>query len=134
MKSTSATRNPDTRVQCEGQTTTPRALPSEPSDDKGGPNRSRHWLEDYLTEQGAAASKIAKVDAAKAGIRERTLQRAVNSLGVTIESRGFPRVTWWQLPRRAINSCPCPASQNLGATGLNPQSRQLPSAGATATF
>lgn len=74
---------------------------------------AENWLEDYLTEQGAALSKTAKADAAKVGIVERTLQRAVNSLGVTVESRGFPRVTWWQLPSRATD----PISQNLGATG-----------------
>jgi putative DNA primase/helicase len=132
------------RVQWEGQTAhTARTLLSEPhDDDDGAKSEAVRWLEDYLAEQGAAPSKTAKAEAAKAGIRERTLQRAVNSLGVTVESRGFPRVTWWTLPNGATGL----GSQNLGATGAtgddlhkqngatgpNPQSRQLFETGATA--
>jgi putative DNA primase/helicase len=131
------------RVQWEGQTAhTARTLLSEPhDDDDDAKSEAVRWLEDYLAEQGAAPSKTAKADAAKAGIRERTLQRAVNSLGVTVESRGFPRVTWWTLPNGATGL----GSQNLGATGAtgddlhkqngatgpNPQSRQLFETGAT---
>jgi hypothetical protein len=92
------------------------------------------------------SSKTAKADAAKAGIRERTLQRAVKSLGVSVESRGFPRVTWWELSSPANDVTNPPAIQNLGATGAtgddlqerngatgpNIQSRQLIETGATA--
>jgi len=134
------------RVQWEGTTThTARILLSEPADDDGAKTEAEQWLEDYLTEQGAVPSKTAKADAGKAGIRERTLQRAVSTLGVIVESRGFPRVTWW-LPSRATDTSPPPGSQNLGATGatgddqherngataLNSQSRQLFETGATA--
>jgi hypothetical protein len=130
------------RVQWEGQTNhTARTLLSEPTDDGGAKTEAEQWLTDYLTEQGAAQSKTVKADAAKAGIRERTLQRAVNSLGVHVESRGFPRVTWWRLSSDATG----PASQNLGATGATGadqhkhngatgpdlQSRQLFETGAT---
>ncbi|HSS23159.1 MAG TPA: AAA family ATPase, partial [Mycobacterium sp.] len=103
------------RVQWEGETThTARTLLSEPADaDDDAKSEAERWLRDYLTEQGAAASKTAKAEAAKVGIRERTLQRAVNSLGVIVDSRGFPRVTWWQMPNGATS----PATQNLGATG-----------------
>jgi archaellum biogenesis ATPase FlaH len=134
------------RVQWEGQTGhTARSLLAQPSaDDDGAGTEAEQWLSDYLTELGAARSKDVKADAAKAGIRERTLQRAVKSLGVTVESRDFPRVTWWQLPSRA-SAANTPASQNLGATGATgddlhehngatgpiPQSRQLFETGAT---
>ncbi|MGH8328580.1 MAG: hypothetical protein ACRET2_17670, partial [Steroidobacteraceae bacterium] len=93
----------------------------------------------------AVPSKAAKAEAAKAGIRERTLQRAVNSLGAAVESRGFPRVTWWRLPDSASDANTLPGSLNLGATGAtrhilhkhngatepNSQSRQLFEKGAT---
>ena len=69
----------------------------QPSDDGGAQAEAEHWLEDYLTEQGAAASKIAKVDAAKAAIQKQTCGAPL-IVGVTIESRGFARATLWQLP------------------------------------
>ena len=134
------------RVQWEGQTGhTARTLLAEPSDDDGAATEAEGWLTDYLTEQGAVSSKTAKVDAGKAGIRDRTLQRAAKSLGVSVESRGFPRVTWWQLPSRDSDVTDTPASQKLGATGAtggdlhkqngatepNSQSRQRFETGAT---
>jgi hypothetical protein len=135
------------RVQWEGQTGhTARSLLAQPSDDDDGAGtEAEHWLSDYLTEQGAVPSKTAKADAAKAGIRERTLQRAIRSLGADVESRGFPRVTWWQLHGRGSDANASPASQNRGATGAtvddlrkqvgatvpNTQSRQLFETGAT---
>lgn len=136
------------RVQWEGSTNhTARTLLAEPHDDDSvAATEAEQWLHDYLTEQGAASSKVAKADAAKAGIRERTLQRAVKSLRVSVESRGFPRVTWWQLASPASDATATPASPNLGATGATgddqqerngatgeiPQSRQLCETGATA--
>jgi 5S rRNA maturation endonuclease (ribonuclease M5) len=137
------------RVQWEGHTDhTAHSLLAEPRDeDKGATTEAEQWLQDYLTEQGAASSKTAKADAAKAGIRERTLQRAVKSLGVAVESRGFPRVTWWSPHSGANDDNSAPASQNLGATGAtgddlhkqcgvtgpNLQSRQRGETGATDT-
>jgi hypothetical protein len=95
------------RVQWEGQTAhTARTLLAEPSDDDGAKTEAEHWLQDYLAEQCEVPSKTVKADAAKVGIRERTLQRAVSSLGVTVESRGFPRVTWWLLPSRDSDDNP----------------------------
>lgn len=136
------------RVQWEGHTDhTAHSLLAEPrDDDNGATTEAEQWLHDYLSEQGAASSKTAKGDAAKAGIRERTLQRAVKSLGVVVESRGFPRLTWWQLSSRANDATATPVSQNLGATGATGddlrkqngatepdiQSRQLFETGATA--
>jgi hypothetical protein len=136
------------RVQWEGRTDhTAHSLLTEPRDeDTGAATEAEQWLQDYLTEQGSASSKTAKADAAKAGIRERTLQRAVKSLGVVVESQGFPRVTWWQLHSPANDATNAPASQNLGATGATDddlqeqngatesitQSRQLFETGTTA--
>jgi hypothetical protein len=142
------------RVQWEGSTThTAHTLLAEVNDeDAGAANEAEKWLHDYLTEQGAASSKVAKADAARAGIRERTLQRAVKSLRVNVESRGFPRVTWWQLNlgnsdvvSPASNASAHPVPPNLGATGATDddlqeqngatepgmQSRQLFETGAT---
>lgn len=45
------------------------------------------------------------------GISERTLQRAMNDLGIEHDRRGFPAVTYWRLPSRAM---PIPTSR--GAT------------------
>lgn len=103
------------------------------------------WLADYLTEHGTVRSKDAKTDAGKAGIKERTLQRAAKNLRVCAEARGFPRVTWWALPSGANTSDATPDTQNLGATGATgrylhkqngatgeiPQSRQALRDGAT---
>ncbi|EUA34592.1 hypothetical protein I552_5375 [Mycobacterium xenopi 3993] len=44
------------------------------------------------------------------------MQRAVNSLGLVVESRGFPRVTWWRLANAASDAS-TPTPENLGATG-----------------
>ncbi len=136
------------RVQWEGQTThTAHTLLSEPSDDDGGAqSEAEFWLHDFLTEQGAVPSKNAKAAAAKAGIKDRTLQRAAKKLRVVVDNRGFPRVTWWQLPSRDSQDKRTPVSQNLGATGatsddlhkqngatvINLQSRQVRETGATA--
>lgn len=112
------------RIQWEGATThTARSLLSEPigGDDDGAHSEAERWLLDYLTEQGAVPSKTAKAEAAKAGIKDRTLQRASKSLDVVVDSRGFPRVTWWELRSRDNRVTSIPVSQNLGATGATGQ-------------
>ncbi len=63
------------------------------------------WLEDYLTSQGGtASSKDVKAAGRKEGHSESTLKRARQKLGVTSESSGFPRQTWWTLPGTAVQS------------------------------
>lgn len=97
-----------------------RALLANSSDGGDGGNfvtEAENWLEDYLTEQGAAPSKDVKVAAKKAGISERTIERAAQKLRVEFESRGFPRATWWSLPSRATTLEGPAVTQNLGATG-----------------
>jgi hypothetical protein len=112
------------RVQWEGATThTAYSLLFGPSsDDDGGVlTEAERWVTDYLESQGGAAlSREVKAEAANVGIAERTLKRAVKSLGVVVDSRDFPRVTWWQLPSRAsgaTRSDDTPGTQNLGPTG-----------------
>lgn len=129
------------------QTAREHLAASADSEGEGGETltEAELWLHDYLTEQGAAPSKVAKADAAKAGIRERTLQRAAKRVGVVTDSRGFPRVTWWQLPGPNSGASGAPVSRELGATGATgddlhkqfgatggvSQSRQASSDGAT---
>ncbi len=60
------------------------------------------WLEDYLHASGGAAeSKVAKADGAKAGHIARNLQRAATRLEIKVESSGFPRRTVWTLAQVA---------------------------------
>ena len=133
------------RVQWEGQTDhTARTLLSTPADDDQAATEAQQWLQDYLSGESSVLSKTVKAEAAKAGIRERTLQRAVKSLGVTVESKGFPRVTYWSLSDGATSL----GRKNLGATGVtgddlqkqngatvpNSQSRHGFERGATARF
>ncbi|MCV7428058.1 AAA family ATPase [Mycobacterium montefiorense] len=137
------------RVQWEGSTEhTARTLLSalDGDDEHGAATEAEQWLADYLTEQGAAPSKTVKAAAAKAGIAERTLKRAAKSLPVVVDSRGFPRVTWWEIPSQANASQDTPVSRNVGPTGptggelqkcdgppgLNPQLGQVRETGPTA--
>lgn len=131
------------RVQWEGLTErTARDLLSDAADG-GAATEAEQWLADYMAEQVAVSSKTAKADAARAGIRERTLQRAVKSLGLVVASRGFPRVTWWELDSRdsplgaqkagATGATGHDLRKHNDATGPETQSRQLRETGATAT-
>lgn len=57
------------------------------------------WLEDYLGQAGGGAPSDDVKSAGKAaGHSERTLKRASQKLGITTESQGFPRITYWVLP------------------------------------
>jgi hypothetical protein len=111
------------RVQWEGATdhTARTLLSGASSDGRGVLTEAERWVSDYLTGHGGAAlSRDAKAQACAAGISERTLQRAIKSLGVVVDSRGFPRMTWWQLPpdtSAATGTDTTPATQKLGATG-----------------
>jgi hypothetical protein len=59
----------------------------------------RKWLQDYLSVEGPILSKTVKVDAKKAGDWSgSTIDRAARKLKVHIESKDFPRVTYWSLP------------------------------------
>jgi hypothetical protein len=56
------------------------------------------WLEAALSDSDWHDSAGIKDDAVTAGIALRTLQRAVTTLSVEIDSGGFPRTTRWRLP------------------------------------
>lgn len=59
-------------------------------------DEAREWLRAYLR-AGWKRSADAKRDALKAGIAERTLQRARADIRVKIRSEGFPPASWWAL-------------------------------------
>ena len=107
----------------------------EHGDDRTTVDVAAGWLQSYLEVEGPYAdSAEAKRLAAKAGIKERTLQRACRKVGVVYGRSGFgkdTRVTW-------------SLSVHVGATGatgadedisaghtVTPQSRQEPTAGVT---
>lgn len=71
---------------------------AEQDDDAGERTAAEHWLEDYLTENGATPSKTVKSEARKEAISEATLKRAKKKLGVLDRSEGFPRTSIWELP------------------------------------
>jgi hypothetical protein len=75
-------------------------LGGDGGDDAGERNAAEHWLEDYLTANGATPSKAVKAEARKEGISEATLKRAKKKLGVLDRSEGFPRTSTWELPSR----------------------------------
>lgn len=126
-----------------------RQLLAAPADEEAGAlTEAESWLADYLTEHKWTKSADAKRDGVKAGLSQRTVERAAKSLKIVSESRDFPRVTYWSLPSdasTASTSTGTPVSQNLGATGAtgldlhrqfgatgeNSQSRQVVSDGAT---
>jgi hypothetical protein len=56
------------------------------------------WLEDYLSSQGGtAASADIKRLGAKVGHSQDALKRARRKIRATVDSSGFPRVTFWSL-------------------------------------
>lgn len=66
------------------------------------------FLREALAGEEWHRSHGVKEAAAGAGIVERTLQRAVEHLGVESERRGFPSETWWRLPqsRQPLSTTP----------------------------
>lgn len=103
--------------------------------------RAEELLADLLGDGERHRAKEVKEAAKRQGIPERTLQRAAHDAGVSMESEGFPRVTYWSLDSRAT---PNGATGHgaTGATGKTPvntgqfapsfaQSRQTQVNGAT---
>lgn len=69
----------------------------------GGPQEGhgadcQRWLHDYLSVEGPVKSKTVRTEAAKEDYGYRMVQRAAKRLKVVIESRDFPRTTYWSLP------------------------------------
>lgn len=69
---------------------------AETGEQRSAASDAQHWLEDYLTMNGGVAesAKIKKA-ASAAGHTERSRGR----LKVEISEHGYPRQTWWSLPR-----------------------------------
>lgn len=69
---------------------------------EGGPQEGtgadcQRWLHDYLSIEGPVKSKDVKKEAAKEGYSLRTVERAAKRIKVLIESRDFPRTTYWSV-------------------------------------
>ncbi|MFA7509454.1 MAG: AAA family ATPase [Mycolicibacterium vanbaalenii] len=98
-------------------------------DDAGERTAAEHWLQDYLTENGATPSKVVKAEARKEGISEATLKRAKKKLGVLDRAEGFPRTSTWDLPNRP-NSEPTALAHEptepTEPTGLDQHKRDEP--------
>lgn len=58
----------------------------------------QRWLHDYLSVEGPVKSKTVKIDAAKEGYSQRTVERAAKKLKVEMRSQDFPRSTYWSMP------------------------------------
>ncbi|WP_226863281.1 AAA family ATPase [Mycolicibacterium baixiangningiae] len=98
-------------------------------DDAGERTAAEHWLEDYLTENGATPSKVIKTEARKEGISEATLKRAKKKLGVLDRSEGFPRTSTWDLPSQLTDEPTVPTrepTEPTEPTGRDQQKRHEP--------
>ncbi len=75
------------------------AATAEGADLRTATGEAQAWLEDYLKgASGVSASAKIKEEGQRAGHSRSALDRAKQRLRVTIESEGFPRVTFWRLP------------------------------------
>ena len=87
-------------------------LGADPSDSPATQlDRAGELIADMLGSGDRQRSKEIKEAAARQGIPERTLKRAAQDAGVSVESEGFPRVTYWRLHSRA---------KGFGPTGVGP--------------
>lgn len=84
------------------------------------------WVSDYLTVEGPSLSRVVKQAGLKVGHKERTIERAAKAIRVVVESRGFPRQTYWSLASQgnvvdgevvSDATATNPVSQERGATG-----------------
>lgn len=72
----------------------------ESADDRSATAEAADWLADWLAvEGGRALSSDIKAAAAKAGHNVEALKRARRRIGVEVESVGYPRRTYWALPK-----------------------------------
>lgn len=88
------------------------------SEDRTERETAEAWLEDYLTQEGKTLSSQIKKAARPAGISDRTLARARQSLGVSTSNEGFPRQSYWELPpSRASDASSDVRARERGTTG-----------------
>lgn len=67
--------------------------------DMGSLGDARAWLSDYLEEQGTSRCKSILEASRHAGLKERTIHRAAKGLRVVRSYQGFPRESFWGLPK-----------------------------------
>jgi hypothetical protein len=81
---------------------------SEPAEARSATREAAEWLTDYLTAQGGTENSASiKREGAKAGYSQDSLKRARrNIVKAEVESRGFPRQTFWTLPSEAVLPIP----------------------------
>lgn len=71
--------------------------------DKTATTEAAEWLSDYLTHEGGTLeSALIKAAGRHEGHSADSLKRARKKLGITSESRGFPRKTFWALPLASL--------------------------------
>ena len=76
----------------------------EDTDTRTATKDATDWLGDYLKSVGGCAGSGAVKDNGKAvGHSLSALQRARTKLGITTESSGYPRQTYWRLPAVGIS-------------------------------
>ncbi len=72
----------------------------ESSDSRHATADATAWLSDYLADAGGKAdSAVIKKAAVEDGHATRTLQRARQDLHLVVTKEGFPRKTFWELPK-----------------------------------
>ncbi|KUH83495.1 hypothetical protein AU186_15520 [Mycobacterium sp. GA-1999] len=93
-------------ILCDSEITV-EDIVSDPTSANGANLECQRWLEDYLAEQGACASRDVKAEAHKSiGVSASSVDRAAKKLKVVIESHGFPRRTYWRLPDTVTSADP----------------------------
>ncbi len=118
-------------------------------EDMGERAEAMDWLLWRLSQSGAPhLSKTVKTEAKSAGHALKTIDRAQRELGVLSTRKGFPSVTYWELPDSTSPAAPTLASQlesKEGGVTVNPgsqtgetatsgsHSRHMRESGATAT-
>lgn len=74
------------------------------------------WLTDYLGGRGSHPKKQVLNEARKAGLADRTVERAFKNIHGVSEAKGFPRTAHWSLPSETIGGTH-PVPENRGETG-----------------
>jgi hypothetical protein len=116
------------RIQWEGATEHKAGdlLRTIDDEDRTERDEAADWLRDYLTSEGghALASDV-KAEARKAGLAERTLQRARVKVA-TVETAGFPRRSTWTLRPSGATATPPSQGGTTEAGGTTGQPRGFP--------
>lgn len=111
--------------EVEGTVGDVMARAAEPGD-KTATTEAADWLADYLeAEGGRAESAEIKREGAKAGHSIDSLKRARRRLGLTSESSGFPRRTYWATPQSEQPVPPSAPTALTAPTGESPRRGEL---------